>query len=379
MLANRRLRIEYDVITRIHRSLPPGKAEVTVTVGAQVAPNTIVGTSQMSAGFRTINLAQSLSVDPKEVGKYLQRPVGQKIFKGELLAYRAGGILQNKLFIVSPADSIIDFLDPNTGTVRLNFLPQRIELPAAAFGIVEHIDKDLGLVVIKTQATKIYGVLGSGNRREGNLINLGSRGSIIDASKIKKEYAGHIIIGGGLIYKDAITSAVSGGVNGIITGGINAKDYSSISGGRIKGKKAVGTDIGISVFVAEGFGSLPISGNIYQLLQKNIGKFAILDGNRSEIVLPSDKSDSMIKVKTTVLPQLEKWDTMQLLSDIEAEEIEVGRLVRVIGSSFMGEEGKIVFIDQSATLLPSGVKTYLVTLETGARKIQVPFTNIELI
>ncbi len=60
-------------------------------------------------------------------------------------------------------------------------------------------------------------------------------------------------------------------------------------------------------------------------------------------------------------------------------EIAVNKMVRVIGTSFMGEQGKIVAIDRMDSLLPSKVKSTLVTLETKSRKIQVPISNLELI
>jgi len=57
----------------------------------------------------------------------------------------------------------------------------------------------------------------------------------------------------------------------------------------------------------------------------------------------------------------------------------VGMRVRVVGNSYLGEQGKVLAIDQAETLLPSGIKAFLLTLETATRKIKVPVANCEVI
>lgn len=114
VVVNRRIRIEKDLITRVHRSLA-GKGTIKVQVGQEVNPSEIIGESQVSAGFRILNLATELSVSPNEVKKYLQRPIGQKIFRGELLAFKSGGMLQTKKIVTAPTDGILEFLDEKSG------------------------------------------------------------------------------------------------------------------------------------------------------------------------------------------------------------------------------------------------------------------------
>lgn len=377
LYANRRVRIQ-DEITRVQRTLP-GRGKITVQVGQQVAPPDIIGNCLISAGFRNINLAQTLAVVPAEVERYLQKPLGSKIFQGELLAYRSAGIFSAKKILTAPADGILESLNRQTGELRLSFLPKKIAIPAAVFGIVEYINNSKGQVLIKTQATTISGVFGCGRSREGNIYTLSSRGDLISSKMISPNLSGHILVGGGLIYKDAITNSVTAGVSGIITGGINAKDYLSMSGGKFSFPRNMGADIGISVLVTEGFGSIPIGEDIFSLIQKNNGRFAILDGNAGSLVLPSRKEESMAKIKNTQLAALNQYGIVAATSDIEALELQNGMKVRIIGAPYLGEQGQVVSLDKSPTALPSGINIVLATVETRSKKIKIPYSNLEVI
>lgn len=378
LVAPQRLRIENDVITRISRNLK-GKGQLNVLLGQEVSPPDILGSCQISAGFRTINLATLLSVSPKDVSKYLKRAIGQKIYKDELLAFRQAGLLHGKKVVTAPTDGIVDFLNSDTGELKMTFLPKKVDLPAAVFGVVEKVDSAHGQVVLRTQVTKVFGVFGTGRGRDGILEVLGSREDLIRQSMISPKYSEHILFGGSLIYKEAITAAISAAISGIITGGINAQDFSGMAGGRIVFPKKLDNDIGISMVICEGFGSIPIGADIYQTLLKYEGKFVLIDGNQARIYLPSFESDSMRRVRSTKLPPISDDTFIKADNEPKVSEIKVGEFVRVVGSSFLGEQGRIIAIDNSKSLLPSGIRTYLLTIETKRRKIQVPFSNVEVL
>ncbi len=107
------LRVEKDVVTRVLRVLR-GKGTLVVNVGQEVTPEEIIGNATVPAGFRILNLSTLLSVSPNQVEKYLNRPLGQKIFKDELLAYKKGWLLAGKKIVTAPTDGILDFLNNKT-------------------------------------------------------------------------------------------------------------------------------------------------------------------------------------------------------------------------------------------------------------------------
>lgn len=369
-----RVRVEKNVITRVHRSLK-GKGELNVAVGQEVTPDDIIGSGEVSPGFRILNLSQILSTSPGEAKKYLKRSLGQRIYKGELLAYKDEGFWRGKKIVISPSDGILEFFNEQTGELKITFLPKRKDLPAGSYGVVEKVDKLRGNIVIRTEVSRIFGLFGTGRSRDGVLRMISRRDELVNESKISAELGDQILVGGSLIYKEAISKAISNDVSGIITGGVNARDYKAMAGGRLRFPRKLENDIGITLVVCEGFGSSPLGEDIYSLLGQYNERFVLLDGNHAIINLPSFESSSLKRVKSTSLPEEEEVAAKELrLADIK-----IGSLVRVIGSSFASEQGRVIAIDRTQTLLPSGVLAYLLTVETKRRKIKIPSSNVELI
>lgn len=376
-LVLQRIRIERDIVTRVKRVLK-GKGALNIALGQQVSPSDIIGTSLVSSGFRTLNLAELLSVSSDKINKYLKKQIGTRVYKDELLAFKDGGLFGGKKLVISPTDGVLDYINPKTGEIRLTHFAKKTDLPSGVFGIVEAVDHERGLVVIKTQVSRIYGMLGSGRTRDGNLIILGGRDGLINKADISPKYDEHILVGGSLVFKDSISAAISSGVNGIITGGINANDYQSMAGGRILFPHKLENDVGISLLVCEGFGSVAIGEDIYALLKEYNGKFVAMEGNRAILDLPSFESKSIVRVKSTQLPPILD-EPPDLEEAIKLGELKVGSIVRAVGNTYAGEQGRVSSIDQTETVLPSGVRAILVTIETKRRKIQLPVANLELI
>lgn len=370
-------RVEKNVVTRIRRFLR-GAGNLNVTVGQEVSPEEVIGNATIASGFRILNLAPLLSVSPKEVENYLTRKVGQRIYKGELLAFKKGSLFEGQKVVTAPTDAVMDYLNPKTGELRMSFLPKKADLTAGVYGVIEKVDKDRGFVIIRTQVSIIHGIFGSGRPRDGVLHILNKKDSLISKPLILPSYNEYVLVGGSLFFKDAISSAISAGVTGIITGGINAKDYRAMGGGRLIFPKKLDNDIGLSLVVCEGFGSLPLGDDIFEILASFEGRYVSVDGNKGQILLPSYERSSMTKVLSTALPEFSEAGLLNS-SQKKFLELKIGLQVRVVGSSYQGEQGKIIAIDELPTLLPSGVSANLVTIEGVRRKIQVPVANCEVI
>ena len=372
-----RIRMEKDAIVRIHRKLS-GKGTITVSENAQVSPTDTIGTANISSGFRTLNLAQMLSVPPQDAQKYMNKSLGQRIYAGELLAYKGGGLFGKKTVVVSPTDGTLDFINPKTGEIKMTFLPKKEALPAGVYGIVETVDKERGQVTIRTQASLVYGMFGSGRVRDGILHIIGRRDELVGPGFVPLKYNSQILVGGSLVFKEAISVCISAGITGIITGGINAKDYKGMAGGRLIFPKKLENDIGITIIVCEGFGSAPIGEDIFNILAGYNSRFVSVDGNTGIIILPSFESKSLIKVRSTKLPpQNSVPGIYESLKDLP--ELKKGLKVRIIGNSFLGEQATVVAIDRADSTLASGIKTIVVTVETKRRKLSVPVANLEVI
>jgi hypothetical protein len=373
-LVNYRERIKPNVVVRVKRVLE-GTGKITAFKGEEVQPFDILGHSQVSAGFSTIKLASLLKVPKKEVIKYLQKPIGSKIFKGELLAYKKGlfGSYGEKA-VLSPTDSIIEVYDERTGNLRLKMLPKDIPLLAGVFGVVENISAK-GEVWIKTHGTEIRGVIGSGKERHGLLHVIAKEDALITRSQIKEEYHNGILVCGALIFPDALREAINKSVSGMICGGMNARDFRSL-GAHVDPMRRLGTDVGISLMLTEGFGAITLGEDIMDLFKFHEGQFVFMNGNASRLLLPSQSADSIITIRKTVLPSTNLPETQPQVRSVELHQ---GDAVRLIWAPFMGAQGKVTAIDENPTLLPSGITTHLVTVETKFKKLRVPFANLEKI
>ncbi len=371
-LVSLRLRVEKNIITRITRTLD-GKGDLNVSLGQQIAPDEIIGNAISAVGFRIINLSSELGVNPKETGKFLVKKLNERIYKGELLAFKKGNLLGGKKIVTSPSDGILEFLNPETGDLKLSFFPKKRDLPSGVYGIVEQIDKERGQVTIRTMVTRVNGVFGTGRLRDGILHILGKKDDLVNKNTIGAEYNENILVGGSLVFKDTISAAISQGIKGLISGGINASDYKAMAGGRLIFPKKIDNDIGISIVVCEGFGAVPIGDDIFGILSDYEGKFVFINGNKGIINLPSFSSECLSKIKSIELPKLQEDCSMR------TTELKIGLKVRVIGNSYFGEQGKILAINNVSTLLPSGLKTALATIETSRKKIQLPVANLEAV
>ncbi len=373
LMANARIRIRQNAVTRVKRTAT-GKGQITVAVGQEVSPDDSLGKFKLQSGFRMIDVAVQLSVSPKEAKGLLQRKIGQKIFRGELLAFKKGSLFSGDKVITSPSDATLNFFDDKTGELRLELDAKEVSLLAGVYGIIEKVDPLRGDVVIKTQATEICGILGTGKVREGVLKVLGGPGLLVDQKMIPDNLSGDIVVAGGLVYGDAIFKAMRIGMHGLITGGINASDYRSITGSIYK--KNLQTDIGLSLMVTEGFGVVPIGNDVFEAATEHDGKFAILDGGAAKLILPSFDGTSIINLRKVALPKL---GLEELKPELQAQQLEIGQKVRVIGTEYLGQQGKIVSINSQVDALPSKIRTYMVTVEAKNGKFKIPYTNLEII
>lgn len=383
MYVNSRMRVFKDKVLHVKRRLSPLKSAIYVQEGQEVSISDVLGEGQGPTGFRTINLAKELGVSPKKASSFLKRPLGQIIYQGELLAKTEAFWGLRKKLLLSPVDGIVDFYDDKTGGLRIKLLPKRTKLISGVYGIVDHVDYGKGVITLRTRATLIYGVFGVGKEREGILKILGSKDSLISSKQILPQMSGQVLVGGSIVFLDALEKSVSLGINGFISGGIDLKDYQAI-GGSDPLKAGINffssakkwSDVGLTVMITEGFGSIQIGDDIFSVLKEYDGKFVILDGNLARLILPNQTPDSMMYIRRVKLPEVIEPET---LPESGLAAVKAGAVVRVLTTPFLGMQGEVETIDKTVTRLPSGIVTWMVTVSTPQRKIRVPYQNLEVI
>ncbi|MDD2823377.1 MAG: hypothetical protein PHQ59_04850 [Candidatus Daviesbacteria bacterium] len=375
ILLNARTRIVTDQITHIKRTLPSAITKVNVKVGDEVAPNAILAEGKTSAGFRVVNLAKELGISGSDGIKFLSRPLGSNIFTGELLASKKGVLGLGEKILLSPDDGILDYYDEKNGTLRIKLFPKTIKLACGVWGIIDDVDETKGVITIRTMASFIYGMLGSGKEREGVLNVIGSKEVLIGSRQLEQTMKGQIIVGGEIVFADGLEKAAEYGIAGIISGGINAKNYKSLAGGwNIYNRHWA--DIGFSILITEGFGSAHMGDDIFSLLQKNHGNFSILDGNLNRLILPSASQNCMIYIRKT---KIAKNPTEDLGPGLKVMKLQLNQRVRIIGPDSFGDQGMVEAIDKVSSKMPSGINSILVTVKTNKKSVRVCYQNLEIL
>ncbi len=372
LVANSRQRLKINSVVRVARYLE-GKGTIVVSPGQEIGLYDVLGRFQKTSGFSSFKLAKVLGVSNSSALQYLQRKIGDKIFKGELLASKKG--LLGAKNIPSPADALLEEYNPKTGELRLRYFGKQDNLISGMYGIVEDVDKNSGKIIIKTSGTEIFGIYGCGRERYGILNILGGKENIMTKLQITPQMKNQIVLAGAFAHKEAIQKAVGHGLAAIISGGFSAQDFISIVGS-LDWNKRVGVEIGISLVATEGFGTIPIGEDIYSHLKTHQNKYVFISGNSGRMLLPSLESSSIISLRKIALPGK---GVVEHLQEVSIKDIKLGSQVRVIGSPYIGAQGKVIGIDQAASVLPSGINTYLLTIETSLRKLKVPFSNIEVV
>lgn len=370
--ANRRPRIKYNYATHLVRTLR-GAGKFKVILGQEVAPDEVLGAYAAAAGFSSIDLARRLKISSNDGLQYLQKPIGSTIFKGELLALKKSVFGNN--VVVSPTDGLIENYDTHTGVLRIKFFPKEVTLTSGVYGIIDQIDTRTGEVTIKTLVHEISAVLGAGKQRMGLIKVIKSASNLAKADQVTPDMSQHIVVTGALLDYNAIVKAVQFGVYGLISGGVNYRGFKPLTN-NFEATNNIITDVGITVVATEGFGAIPMAGDVYNLLLKYHDQFVYIVGNPPRILLPCATKENISALRTVVLPLNQSAQTP---NDLDIVDLQIGATVRIIWPPYMGSIGKIIAIDQTASKLQSGVMTYLLTIEMNSRKIKVPYPNVEVV
>lgn len=330
----------------------PGSCKVAVRIGDSVEPESVVAHCEISAGQRLIKIAHSLGVSARDVKRYLLRKVGDRIYRGEIIARKKNILGLGKREIRSPADGIITEIDAN-GDIIVKFLPTLVKLAAGAKGIVATIGQES--IFIKSSGIQIKGHAGSGRVRDGLIKLIAQPSEFITPQKITADSAGNILVGGSVLERAAVEKALTLGVHGIVVGGINHRDFLSLG---------VGSDVGITVLVTEGFGIAPIGKDIFETLRKFENRFAFVSGEAKNFFIP---------VQTT-------GESVTKPSNLSWKELAVGDIVRVFKVTSEDLIGRVESISKKDEILNSGLPAEVASVKfLSGNTITVASANLEII
>lgn len=352
----------------------PLEGEVLVEAGATVKAEDVVAKADLPGNVQLLNVANLLSVPPEEVAEHMLKSVGETVSEDEIIATTKGLFGLFKSLARSPIDGTIESVSDVTGQVILREPPIPVEVKAYTDGTVTEVLPDEG-VTVETYGTYIQGIFGIGGETVGNLtVVTESPSDALTAEEIKAEHRDNILVGGSLVTTDAIQKAIQNGVRGIIAGGIDDADLRELLGYELGVAITGSEEIGITLVITEGFGSIAMAEQTFTLLKVREGMKTSINGAtqiragvvRPEILIPF-APDAAASASDA--------------ADGAAEGLlEVGSSVRVIREPHFGKLGRVTELPVELQNLETEaqVRVLRVELENGEQTI-LPRANVEAI
>ena len=351
----------------------PLQGEVLVEAGAAVQAEDVVAKADLPGNVQLLNVANLLSVPAEEITEYMLKPIGETIAKDEIIATTKGLFGLFKSQARSPIDGTIEAVSDVTGQVILREPPIPVEVKAYTDGTVTEISANEG-VTVETYGTYIQGIFGVGGETIGNLtVAVSSPSDGLTAEQILPEHRDHILVGGSLVTTEAIQKAIQQGVKGIIAGGIDDADLRELLGYELGVAITGSEEIGITLVITEGFGSVAMAEQTFDLLKTRGGMKTSINGAtqiragvvRPEIVIPlvSDATETIA----------EKDGSVEGI-------LEVGSSVRIIREPYFGKLGRVTELPVELQNLETEaqVRVLRVELENGEQTL-LPRANVETI
>ncbi|MFH1654061.1 MAG: hypothetical protein ABIE74_08380 [Pseudomonadota bacterium] len=349
----------------------PIKGEVVVKKGDIVKADDIVAETYLPGNVFPMNFSHILNVSPDEVMGAMLKKEGDEVKRNELIAETKGffGFFKSKAH--SKIDGKIESISSITGQVILRSPPTPVQVKAYIDGVITEVFPHEG-VKIQTHAALIQGIFGIGGETNGDIVfACNSPDEPLDHTKIKSEHRGKIVVGGSIVTADALRKAVSLGVKGIISGGIDDQDLRSFIKADI-GVAITGAEkLGISVIITEGFSSIEMSSRTYNLLKKNEGKFACINGAtqiRAGVLRPE-----------IIIPVGDMYQEEFKIRNISTNGITVGSSVRIIREPYFGKIGIVTKLPSELVRLESSSMARVCKVEIDHNEVVIPRANIEII
>ena len=348
----------------------PLEGEVLVEVGAKVTAEDIVAKADLPGNVQLLNVANLLSVPPEEISEYMLKQEGETVGQNEVIASTKGLFGLFKSQASSPIDGTIEAISGVTGQVILREPPIPVEVKAYTEGTITDTIPNEG-VTVETYGTYVQGIFGVGGETVGDLVVVvDSPNAIISAEQILPEHKEKILVAGSLVSTDVIQKGIDIGVNGIIAGGIDDADLRQLLGYELGVAITGSEDLGITLVITEGFGSIAMAERTFALLNEREGMKTSINGAtqiRAGVVRPE-----------IVIPFVSEGDDTD--SDELAGMLNIGSPVRVIREPHFGKLGHVTELPIELQKLETEAEVRVLQVEfEDGEKTTLPRANVEAI
>ncbi len=344
-------------LTTIRRErLLPAPGQVLVSPGEMVGPTDAVARCQLPGEVRVLDVCRALGIQRERVGKYMRKTVGETVKVDDVLAAPGGPLGRLKKSCRSPLDG--EIVEIRGGLVLIESPATTFELRAHIKGQVTNVMPNRG-VVISASGTLIQGMWGNGGEAEGVLkVVTDSPKKPLRSRSIDVSCHGTVVVGGRILDEEVLEQAVEARVRGIIAGSVSAEMCPVLK------------SLPFPVLITEGFGSLFMSQQVFDLLQSNAGREAMLTADtqtrrgakRPEVLIPLRADEEMPHEETGMDP------------------LKVGDQVRALRAPYLGVMGTVAELPAMSEAVQSGAQLPVaVVVQDDGTQVLIPLANVELI
>jgi hypothetical protein len=295
--------------------------------------------------------------------------LGDIVEEGELIASYTAlfGLIKKR--VKSPMAGTVESISDITGQVIIRGKPVPVDIDAYIPGKVVEVLPREG-AVIETNAAFIQGIFGIGGESHGDIrMAVDDPGEVLSEDLITPEDKGAILIGGSMVTMGALKRGVDVGVSCIVAGGIRHDDLTTFTGEEIGVAITGQEELGLTVIITEGFGTMRMNQSTFNLLKSFEGYHASVNGTtqiragvlRPEIIIPHEEA-----------------------TEQGSEELSSGMVpgtpVRIIRQPYFGAIGTVRFLPVELQQVESEsyVRVLDVELDDGT-VVTVPRANVEII
>jgi hypothetical protein len=236
--------------------------------------------------------------------------------------------------------------------------------------------------MIETPAAQVYGAFGVGNERNGVLRLLTIDPSeVVQPDQIDARSSYAILICGAGITAAGLQRAVEEQVRGIIVGGIDESELRTFMGWNGNSVWRTGTNswqipdpnhtsnLELTLVLTEGFGIRPMARPIFELLSKQSGMEAFIEGTtqlrwpmrRPRVIIPMHRSTG-----APVGPS--------------RPQLQLGTLVRLLDNDHLGQQAQVRTLTSVPQQIASGARLHAIEVETEeGQTLWVPRSSVEVL
>ncbi len=356
---------------RKERRLPLA-GEVMVAKGDRVEAEQVVARTELPGNVQPVKAASILGQHQQDLLEYMLMKDGEPVKKGEPIATATSFFGLFKTHCFSPCDGTVESVSTVTGQVIIREPPIPVEVEAYIDGTVVEVIPKEG-VIVETAGAFVQGIFGIGGEVHGKIhMAVSSPDEELAEKHLEGDVAGTVLVGGSKVSEAVMRKAAEKGVRAVVVGGIDARDLRNFLGYDL-GVAITGSEqLGITLVVTEGFGTMTMAARTFNLLGRFEGKTCSVNG-ATQIRAGVMRPEIVISLAEDEVQEGEKTFSM-------SQGLQVGSPVRVIRAPHFGGLGEVTELPPQLQVVDSGAKVRILKVRfADGQEAMIPRANVEMI